>query len=117
MPENLMSLEEASVLTSFFRKENKSVLDPNYQDQGIFATCETFNRELFDTLLSYPDCTGIRVYSGMDPNKLQRFIVVGVNSNDEDIYITQEESPGELFVIENGYRCPNYCPPDSELNS
>lgn len=117
MPENLMPLEDAAVLTNVFRQESNNVLDPKYQEKGIFATCETFNRELFDTLLSYPDCTGIRVYSGMDPNKLQRFIVVGVNSNDEDIYITQEESPGELFVIENGYRCPNYCPPDSELNS
>ncbi len=117
MPENLMLLEEAVVLTSFFRQESNSVLDPVYKDQGIFATCETFNRELFDTLLSYPDCTGIRVYSGMDQDKLQRFIVVGVNSSDEDIYITQEEKPGELFVIENGHRCPNYCPPDSELNS
>lgn len=117
MPDNLMTLKEAIVLTVNFKQESNNVLDPVYQNKGILPTCETFSRELFDTLLSYPDCTGIRVYSGMDPDKNQKFIVVGVNANDEDIYITQEETPGVLYVIENGHRCPNLCPPESELNS
>lgn len=117
MPNNLMNLEEGIQMTAFFREENNNVLDPVYQGKGILPICESFDREFFDTLLSYPDCTGIRIYSGMDADKNQRFIVVGVNANDEDIYITQEERPGELFVIENGVRCPSNCPPSSELNS
>lgn len=117
MPNNLINLDEGIVMTTFFRQENNNVLDPAYQDKGILPTCETFDRALFDTLLGYPECTGIRIYSGMDADKKQRFIVVGINSNDEDIYITQEESPGELFVIENGQRCPIQCPPNSQLNS
>ena len=114
---NLITLEEAAVLTNFFKQENNTVLDSIYQDKGILPTCETFDRELFDTLLGYPDCTGIRIYSGMDNDKRQCFIVVGVNSKDEDIYITREETPGILYVIEHGQRCPVSCPPNSELNS
>ncbi|HMT36661.1 MAG TPA: hypothetical protein PKC41_12440 [Chitinophagaceae bacterium] len=117
MPDNLMTLEEAIVLTGYFKQESNNVLDPVYQNKGILPTCETFSRELFDTLLNYPECKGIRVYSGMDSEMNQRFIVVGVNANDEDIYITQEETPDELYVIENGIRCPSDCPPTSELNS
>lgn len=112
-----MNLNEAINMTALFKEESNKVLDPLYRDMGILPTCETFDRELFDTLLGYPDCTGIRIYSGMDADKKQRFIVVGVNANDEDIYITQEERPGELFVIENGVRCPDECPASSALNS
>ncbi len=117
MQDNLITLEEAIELTAYFKQESNNVLDPDYQNKGILPTCETFSRELFDTLLSYPDCAGIRIYSGMDSNKNQKFIVVGVNANDEDVYITQEETPGVLYAIENGYRCPINCPPTSELNS
>ena len=62
---NFISLAQATAMTTMYRKNMESILDPKYQGQDILPICETFDRGAFDALLAEADCTYIRVYLGM----------------------------------------------------
>lgn len=119
MTTNLISVADAATMTARCRAQENNVLAPSKQDQGIIPTCETFNKSAFDTLLGLSGCTGVRIYSSMDSDLKIRFVICGVNSSNEDVYIPNISSDGEPVpgVIEAGLRCPDDCPPSSSLNS
>lgn len=120
MPNHLISVTDATSLISTFGSEKESMLATNFQDNGTLPVCETFDRAAFDIILGDTDCTGVRIYLGMDTNSKVRLVVVGVNSSDEDIMIPAEHSlnPNDFdCVVEDGTRCPTTCPPPSALNS
>src|SRR5690349_11252446 len=82
---HFISLATARNMTTKCRTEKQNVIKTEFQNDNIIFTCETFNREAFDTLLSQANCAGIRIYSGMDEHFKIRVIAVGVNSNNEDM--------------------------------
>jgi hypothetical protein len=99
-------------MTKDFRTDKENILDSAYQNKDILPICETFNRDAFDDVLAQQDCVGIRIYLGMDKSSKIHAIIVGVDSDNKDILVTDDEK-----IIDAGQRCPNYCPPDSPLNS
>lgn len=120
MPNHLIPISDAAALISNFGSQKESMLVDNLQDSDTLPVCETFDRAAFDIILGDTNCTGIRIYLGMDENSKVRLIVVGVNSSDEDIMIpdTHPSNPSDVdCVVENGTRCPTTCPPSSALNS
>ncbi|HEU5051885.1 MAG TPA: hypothetical protein VFT78_02165 [Hanamia sp.] len=121
MPTNhFIPLEQAKTMTSLYRGEMNNILAAPYQGKGILPVCETFDRAAFDTLLAETGCTAVRIYYGMSDDLKVHAVVVGVNSNNEDILpaagntLGTEEDP---VILEEATRCPDDCPPDSPINS
>lgn len=111
---HFISLSEAEDMTSRYRTNRNSILQEDYQDDDLLAVCETFDREAIDALLEQEGCQKIRIYYGMEEDLKVHAILVGVNSEDEDML----PGPGvEAVIVEKGMRCPPMCPPSSPLNS
>lgn len=120
MPNHLIPAADAAEMTSNFRSQKESILVDQLQNVGTLPVCETFDRAAFDIILGDTNCTGIRIYLGMDENSKVRLIVTGVNSSDEDIMVPSSHPSNSLAadcVVEAGLRCPHECPPPSALNS
>lgn len=113
-----ISLQEAIDMTTLYRQDKEVILANQFKGQNILPRCETFHREVFDTLLAKTGCESIRIYYGMDPEKKVHAIVVAVNDHGEDILPAEEASVGDSggSIGEQGQRCPEDCPPQSALN-
>lgn len=114
---HFISLDRGIEMTTLFRAEKESILDSSYQNQGILPICETYNRSDIDTLLAREGCEALRVYLGMDEDLKVRMLLVGVNAEAEDILPAQSLMTEEDYIVEEGQRCPDTCPPSSPLNS
>lgn len=115
---NFISLDQAVVMTSRYRKEMNEILAQPFQGQNILALSETFEKEDILKVLNKPECEKLRVYYGMDGNKKIHAIIVAVNANNEDILPkTDAQEITEEDILENALRCPIYCPPSSPLNT
>ncbi len=84
-----------------------------------FPICETFEIAAINKLLSIGGCAFVRVYYGMKQDEKVDVILVAVNQDGEDIL--PAENAGSVLdddpvIIEDGYRCPQACPPPSPLN-
>ncbi len=119
MPHNhFITLEEAQALTKKLREKKEIMLADAFKGQEVVPTCETFDREAFDHVLGRPDCAKIRIYLGMATNHKIKLVIVGVDENGNDMLPQMEmEEPGDNKILENGFRCPTNCPPNSPLNS
>jgi hypothetical protein len=121
-----ISLQKAIEMTTLYRKESVTILDPTHQTSGLLPLSETFNRDMFDQLLSMPETAAIRIYYGMSDDLQIHAIFVAVNANNEDILPAQQRSatatagaddPTGDDIYQSGQRCPTICPPASPLNS
>jgi len=108
----LISLQDAIDLTSNFRSNKETILDSTYRNMGTLPICETFEWQDIKDLMDQTDCSGIRVYLGMDSNDKVKIVVVGINSSAEDILTRDAE-----LIAEEGDRCPPGTVASSPLNS
>lgn len=96
---HFISLAEASELTRAFRETH-----PNQ------TIAEFFGKEAIQAILSQPECVGIRVYYGQEPNTNKKhLILVGAKANKDDII--------NGFIAERALTCPSFCPNKNSLNS
>lgn len=116
---HFISLDTAKEMTKRYRDNNESILENASKGQNILPLCETFDRSAFDTLLAKTGCTAIRLYYGMDVDLKIHAIVVAVNGNDEDMLLSSSSSSSIDVedIVEESRRCPDSCPPPSDLNS
>jgi len=119
MPTHYITAANAATMTARCRAEKENILDSGNRNTGIVPICETFDRSAFDAILGDTNCTKVRIYTAMDTDLKIRFVIVGVNSSDEDIFLsdTSSSEDGVPSAIEMGLRCPSSCPPSSSLNS
>lgn len=110
---NLVRLSDAKLMVKTYL-ENKSKVIPN---DSTLPNTETFESEAFVALLKQPDCVKVRLYYGMKENLEICAIIVGVDSNGNEIYIENNSLNGEgdTYVIEDGLRCPPICPPANKI--
>lgn len=116
MSDQFITLAKAIELTTQYRTDKDTILEPKYRGSEIMPVCETFNRSVIEDLLSQ-GCVQIRVYFGMSADLKIRLIIVGVNSQGEDML--PSEGPGldtDYYIVEDAIRCPTTCPPPSPLN-
>lgn len=119
---HFITLEKAKDMTTLYRNERENLLKDMYQGQNILPICESFDRAAFDRLLSETNCAGVRIYYGLDDAMRLHAVVVGYDENDADILpgntsaLSTNEDDFE-GVVEEGSRCPDMCPPTSDLNS
>lgn len=110
---NVISLQQAIDMTTRFR--NQTTADGKMD----IPRAETFERAIFDQILSQPGCVKIRIYSGLDEKMGYRLIIVGVNDKDEDmlpVSLSATETDGGNTIGEDGMTCPPYCGTTSPLN-
>jgi hypothetical protein len=105
-------------MTALFRQERENILATAYRGQNILAKAESFERSAIEALLAKTGCEGLRIYYGMDESLKVHAILVGFDSEDNDI-LPQDSltGGGDDYIVENGIRCPDLCPPDSPINS
>lgn len=111
-------LSTAIEMTERFRSNRNNILAAAYNDLDLLPLCETFSKSAVDTILEQAGCEGLRIYYGMDENLKIHAILVGVNGNNADILPMESalttDPPGT--ILEDGQRCPPFCPPTSPLN-
>lgn len=81
-------------------------------------TCETFDKEAFRALMNDENCKSLRMYLGMDAEDLVKLIIVGVDADGKDILQSTgvaDEDTALGDIIEDGQRCPDFCPTSSPL--
>jgi len=113
-----ISLNQAIAMTTLYRENRETILLPEYRGKNILCLNETFNKDAIQSILNQTDCAGIRVYYGMSDDLQVHAIFVGVNTNGEDIVSISKNysDDGDGEIMEEGQRCPTYCPPASLLN-
>ena len=104
-----ISLQKAIEMTTLYRK--------NRPDN--FPICETFDLLAIQSLIKNPECAFFRIYYGMDIETKVHAILVGADINGNDLLPTNSvrKDSDENEILEDAFRCPNVCPPDSPLNN
>ncbi len=116
-----ISLAKAIQMTALYRQQKDAILKSEYAGKDILPISETYNREAFDALLAQPGCIAVRIYQSMDEALRLHSIVVGVNSQNEDILpntdatLSINEEDGGI-ILEEAQRCPPLCKPTPPLN-
>lgn len=88
---------DASLLTKKFRENH-----PN-------ATKAYFiGANHIQSLINQTDCKGIRIYLGEDMNSNLEVVLVGADSNEDDILD---------LIVDNAIRCPPRCGSKNKLNN
>lgn len=67
-----------------------------------------YGRDILNRLLAQEGCVGIRIYYGIDEDQNPQLVIVGVDSDENDLV--------EL-VADTSVPCPNYCSIPNALNS
>lgn len=107
-----ISLQQAIDMTTRYRANRPA----------NFPICETFELSAVQQLLATTGCQYLRIYYGMKDNNEVDAILVPADADGADILpavdataltITTDDST----LLEDGYRCPQNCPPPSQLNS
>ena len=91
-----ISLNDAVSMTTRYRESEGS---------GFLAGF--FGKSAIDSILEQSGCVGIRIYNAMDDEDNRCFVVVGVTSDEKDMY------NGELAEFSTG--CPPHCAEGSPL--
>ncbi len=91
-----MSAPEAAALTQAFREAN-----PGAETAGYF------DRAAIDQILSEPGVAGLRIYQGMHPDGASALVIVGVDSQGDDL--------DQGTIAEKHRPCPPFCSRSGEL--
>ena len=105
-----ISLQTAIDMTSRYRGKRPS----------NFPICETFEKDVIQKLLNTTGCASFRIYYGMKADEQVDAILVAVDAEGNDILpplANAATGTTDPVIIEDGYRCPDDCPPSSPLNS
>lgn len=111
----------AAKMNAAYRNNRELILKPEYQGQNILCICETFEKSQVQELLDKANCQMLRIYYGMDDSMKVHAVLCAVDENNADILPPQNASLSSLgdddYTLEMGQRCPEECPPDSDLNT
>ena len=119
MRKHIITLESAIQMTALYRQQKETILTDAFKGKDILPLSETLDRAAIESLLNHPDCTSIRIYYGMKEDNKVHAVLVGVNSEDEDLLPGSEssaKSDDEPVIVDESYRCPPFCPKESPLN-
>ncbi|HWB28391.1 MAG TPA: hypothetical protein VG738_23125 [Chitinophagaceae bacterium] len=80
------------------------------------ALSETFTLAAVRELLSFPGAAYLRAYYGMkDENSIHAILVVADAGGNDLLPAEGLAADDDPPVLEDGFRCPDFCPPDSPL--
>ena len=105
-----ISLATAIDLTTRYRNDHPS----------DYPICETFQLASILRLLSTPGAAYLRIYYGLQSNGNMDAVLVAADKDNKDLIPSagaSTASDDDPPILEDGFRCPPTCPPDSPLNS
>lgn len=97
-----LDLATAKKWTSNFRKghENPDEILAHY-----------FGTEIIQGILNQSGCVGIRIYYAIDDTGEKKLLLVGVDSNGQNLLpVEGGKTNEEVVVADYSYPCPTYCP-------
>lgn len=112
MSTQFITLLQAKEMTQRYREQKDKMVQPPYENS--LALSETFDASAILAILNQPGCVKFRAYYGLKADLNLCVIFVGVNDKDEDI-IGLLKGDGEDIIVDDGMRCPPYCPPPPPL--
>jgi hypothetical protein len=71
-----------------------------------------FGRDIIETLLNESDCVGLRIYYAFDETGQKKLLIVGVDSNGNDLLPEEggrTKDDGNI-IADFSFPCPNTCP-------
>lgn len=92
-----ITLNEAKSMTHAFQN---STIGSNQTFAGLVDKTNLL------TLLNQEGCTGLRIYNALNDDGKITFVLVGANSNNEDMLD---------YILDKAAPCPNICSNDSPL--
>lgn len=92
-----ISLETASAWTENYRNANPGAVKAQF-----------FGKDIIKAILDQEDCMGIRIYYGKDNDGGKTLILVGADSDENDMLD---------LIADFGTVCPNICGTSNDLNS
>ena len=95
---HIITLQEAETLTHAFQNSN--------QFQGLTVACK-IDSDAYQQILNQPDCVDVRTYFALNSNNELTIVVVGVNSNGEDLT--------NGIILNRAQGCPFNCSNNSPL--
>ncbi len=97
-----ISLETAKTWTANYRSKNPDAIKAHF-----------FGSEIIDKILTQSGCVGIRMYYAIDDNGGKQIVLVGVDSNGNNMEPATLElnldDPNTIADI--SFPCPSFCPP------
>ena len=121
-----ISLAKAKDMTHRYQQKRNDILKDEYAGKNVLSICETFSKEAFDAYFTNDQCKGIRIYYGMDGDMLVHAIIVGVDDQNRDMLpkdngsmlraTAEGDGDDDPPLLEESERCPEECPPPSDLN-
>lgn len=115
-----ISLQQAIDMTTRYRNNMNTVIDPIYSGRNILCICDTLNKAAIAALVNKPECAAIRLYYGMNADLQVCPIIVAVDQNNEDILppiSTLGSGVVSEDIVDDASKCPPFCPPPSPLNT
>jgi hypothetical protein len=108
-----ISLADAVALTTRFQASIPAGL----------PVCETFDAGAVSTLLAASGTASLRIYFGQQADGTVVAVLVAADADGNDILpVSAENFPAgdavtadDAVILEDGYRCPQYCPSASPL--
>lgn len=107
-------LAEAIELTSRFQADRLA-------DMSI---CETFEKDSVRKMLQAEGADKLRIYYGRKEDGSICAVLVAADGAGNDLLPKanksvnqQNEEEGDEYILENSYKCPPACPPESPLNN
>lgn len=98
MAGSIITLADGSTKTARFRRKFSN------ETKAVYYSSNVYN-----DLMAQDGCVGIRIYNAIDEDGNLTNVLVGVDTNGDDMYT------GTL--INYGAICPPICPPKNPLNS
>ena len=98
--DHAISLADAAELTARYRTQ--------FSAGTFYIKGEYFGKNALNSLLNQTGCVGARMYYGLKADQTQCLVIVGVDSNGNDM------TTGE--IMEMGLPCPTRCSDDNALN-
>lgn len=103
-----ISLQEAVDMTTRYRQNQPS----------NFPQYESFDVEAVRALIASDQCAFLRIYFGMKENNQVDLILVAADAQGQDLLPSSTESTedgDDNLILEDGFRCPQFCPSNSVL--
>jgi hypothetical protein len=95
-----ISLDDASELTKNYR---------DFQTSTNYVKGEFFGKTALLALLNQEGSVGARIYYGLGADGVPRLVIVGVNSDGDDMV--------DGNIMEHGTICPPICSESNQLNN
>jgi hypothetical protein len=92
-----ITLSEGAALTAEYRRQNNGAVKAHF-----------IGKDLINDILAQSDCMGLRIYYGLDSNGDKQLVIVGADSNEDDILD---------IIVDHCEPCPTNCSNSNALNS